>query len=95
MTVDFAASNQAVIDPLDITVSDVTGLKTLELEGVDGHRSVKDVSATIAEVLDLSTEVPWALRDNGTARMLVEDHPLGIQVKQNAELVAIPKSHLG
>ena len=43
MTFDQTPTNQAVIDPLDLSVSDVTGYRTVDLEGIDGHRNLVGV----------------------------------------------------
>jgi hypothetical protein len=45
--------------------------------------------------MSLPTDVPWSLRDERRARMLDQEGPLGRQVDREAELVVIPKSHLG
>jgi len=95
MTFDKTPTNQTVIDPLDLSVSDVTGYRTVDLEGIDGHRSVADVALSVAEVLSLPGDIPYGLRDSLSARMLVDDESIGSQIGQNSELAAIPKSHLG
>jgi hypothetical protein len=85
----------SIIDPLRFTVSDVTGLRHLEWEQVDGHRTAGDVTSSVASARDLPLDVPWSMRDVTRARMLDPDAPLGGQVDADAELVVIPKSHLG
>lgn len=89
-------ANRAMVDPLSFSVSDVTGMHTLELEGVDGHRQVSDVALSVAELMDLPTNTtPYALRDESRAKMLTDDRPLGDQVEEGAKLVVIPKAILG
>ncbi len=85
----------SMVDPLSFSVSDVTGLHTLDFENVDGHRSVSDVATSIASLMDLPTNIPYALRDDTRAKMLVDDAPLGNQVDLGAKLVLTPKVHLG
>ncbi len=92
---DDTSSNQAVLDPIGLTVTDVTGMKSFDFEDVDGYRTAGDVATSVAEALDLPIETPYGLRDNTTARMLIDENPIGRQVQQNAELTAIPKAHLG
>ena len=84
-----------VVDPLSFSVSDVTGLHVLDLENVDGHRTVGDVATSIASLMDLPANIPYALRDDTRAKMLVDDSPLGNQVDLGAKLVLTPKVHLG
>jgi hypothetical protein len=95
MTTTFAPEETMVQDPLRFSAIDVTGTHELEFEGVDGHRLTGDVALTVAEAMDLPTNVPWALRDEGTARMLEEDVPVGRQLRTGSKVVVIPKSHLG
>jgi hypothetical protein len=82
--------------PLALSVSEVTGMRVLDVEGIDGQRSAGDVAASLASLLELPDNTPYALRDDATARMLVDDRPLGDQVPATgSSLVVIPKSHLG
>jgi hypothetical protein len=87
--------DEMLVDPLSFSATDVTGMHELDFDGVDGHRLVGDVAMTVAGAMDLPTSVPWALRDDRSARMLQEDRPMGVQVQRGAKLVVIPKSHLG
>ena len=84
-----------VADPLAFSVTEVTGLKTLAIENVDGHREAGQVATSMASMLGLPTNTPYALRD-ASARMLVDDQPLGSQIPASGtQLVVIPRSHLG
>jgi len=85
----------SLADPLRFSVTDVTGFRRLDFESVDGHRTAADVALSVAEAMDLPTNVPWSLRDESRARMLDQDRPLGSQVEVGAELVVVPRSHLG
>jgi hypothetical protein len=84
-----------VADPLSFSATDVTGMHTLDFDGVDGHRLTSDVAMSVAEMMELPTNVPYALRDDTSARMLAEDTALGSQINPGAKLVVIPKAHLG
>lgn len=95
MRVAVAPPMGSVVDPLSFSATDVTGSHELDFEGVDGHRLVGDVAMSVAGAMELPTNTPWALRDDMSARMLVEDRPLGAQIRPGAKLVVIPKSHLG
>lgn len=85
-----------VRDPLRFRVSDVTGLRRFDLEGVDGHRSAGDVAMSVAGMMDLPTETRFSFRSKA-GRMLVDDEALGSQLDESAEpeLVVIPRAHLG
>lgn len=95
MRLAHAPPEGAVVDPLSFSAQDVTGTKLLQFEGVDGHRLAGDVAMSVASMMELPTNTPWALRDDSSARMLEEDRPIGVQVGPQAKLVVIPKSHLG
>ena len=84
-----------VVEDLAFAVSDVTGSRRMEFHGVDGHRSAGEVAASIANAMDLPTNVPWSLRDELRAAMLDPTEALGSQVQPNAELVVIPQAHMG
>ena len=85
-----------VADPLDFTATDVTGLRVLDFEGVDGHRYASDIAMSVASQMELPTsDSNYSLRDDERARMLLDDQPLGRQVRRGAKLVVIPKAHLG
>ncbi len=86
----------AVADPLAFSCTEVTGTREMDVSGIDGHRTVADVAASMAALLDLPRNVPWAMRDDSRARMLEADMPLGSQIPATgARLVCIPQSHLG
>ena len=95
MSVARVPFEHAVVDPLSFSVSDVTGMRSLDIGGVDGHRPASDVAMSVADLLELPTNTPYSLRDDTNARMLLDDRPLGSQVDMDAKLVVIPKAHLG
>jgi hypothetical protein len=84
-----------VADPLSFFATDVTGIRRLEFDSIDGHRPAADVAMSVASAMDLPTNVPWSLRDQDRARMLEPEAPLGGQINTGTELVVIPRSHLG
>ena len=95
MSVANALYEHAIVDPLSFSVADVTGMRSLDVGGVDGHRSAGDVATSVAELMELPTSTPYSLRDDQRARMLLDDRPLGSQVEKDVNLVVIPKAHLG
>lgn len=95
MPVAVAPPEEEVYDPLSFSATDVTGMHELDFDGVDGHRPARDVAMSVAGVMELPTNVPWALRDDRSARMLEDDRSLGSQIRPGSRLVVIPKAHLG
>ena len=84
-----------VADPLYFSAKDVTASQQLQLSEVDGYRPAGEVAETVAAEMELPEDVPYSLRDNSNARMLVDDVALGSQIQPGADLVLIPRSHLG
>ncbi len=84
----------AVADPLNFFVTDVTARYTLDVDEIDGHRPARDVAHSMASLMELPSTTPYALRDDGNARMLEDEVPLGRQITPGAHLVVIPKAHL-
>jgi hypothetical protein len=86
----------AVAESLSFEVTEVTGMKTLQVDGVDGHRLAGEVAASIAGMLDLPANSPYYIRDQLTARKLSDDDPLGSQIPPTgAQLMVVPKTRLG
>jgi hypothetical protein len=80
---------------LRFRASDVTG--TLDLDVADLQRNVPAgaVARTLAQRMELPTNVPWALRDDRGA-FLDEDREIGDQLtEENARVTLTPKTHLG
>ena len=86
-----------VVDPLNFTVTDVTGQRTLRFFDIDGYRTAGDLAASAAEQFGLPSETRYSLRDDVQARMLLDDRSVGQQVQhdENLRFVVIPKAHLG
>ena len=51
-------ASQAVADPLSFSVEEVTGMRSMDVENVDGHRSTADVATSMASMLDLPSNTP-------------------------------------
>ena len=95
MTIAERSTGLPPVDPLAFVATDVTGLRRLEFDSIDGHRTAGEVAMSVASAMDLPTNVPWSLRDQQRARMLEQESPLGSQIDTGTELVVIPRSHLG
>jgi len=86
----------SVAESLSFEVSEVTGTKTLQVDGVDGHRPAGEVAASVASMLDLPANSPYYFRDDLTARKLADDDPLGAQIPSTgSRLMVVPKTKLG
>jgi hypothetical protein len=83
-----------IADPVSFSITDVTARCTLDVENIDGHRPARDVAQSMASLMELPGTTPYALRDDGNARMLEDDVALGSQITPGAELVVIPRAHL-
>ena len=88
--------NSLLFSTVSFVTSDVTGSLRLEAENVQGEIPAGAVAASIAERMQLSADVPWALRDDD-ADLLKDDLPIGEQLKQQtgSRLTLTPKTHLG
>jgi len=89
---------QTVVDPLRFSASDVTGMRRLDFDAIDGYRRAGEVASSIASLMELPGDAHYSLRDDVRARMLVDDDPIGEQVgreEADTRLVVIPKAHLG
>ncbi len=81
---------------LSFHVSDVTGLRAMEVSDIQPSTATSEVAAALAARLDLPTNVPWGLRSSRTSRVLDDDEPIGEQIAQEGERVSVmPKTHLG
>jgi hypothetical protein len=87
----------AVIDPLDLEFFEVTGTRSVEVDGIDGHRTALDLARSAASLLELPASQPYSLRDEDSQRMLLDEFPVGSQVGKTTKprLTVIPKAHLG
>jgi len=93
---DATLSPGSVSESLSFEVSEVTGTKTLQVDGVDGHRLAGEVAASMAAMLELPANAPYYFRDETTARKLGDDDPLGVQIPPTgAKLMVVPKTKLG
>ncbi|NOX56209.1 MAG: hypothetical protein GXP27_17555 [Planctomycetes bacterium] len=94
-----ATLSGTVRDPLNLTVTDVTGMRRVQVS-VDGHRPAADVASSVAQRMDLQRDTAYSFRDDRRARMLLDDVAIGQQVSddqpsETVVLIIIPKAHLG
>lgn len=76
-----------------LRATDVTG--TLEIEAdLQPDVPAGAVAQTLAQRMELPTDVPWALRDDrGT--FLDDERQIGQQIEADAKVTLTPKTHLG
>ena len=93
---DATLTPEAVGESLSFDVVEVTGSRSLQVDGVDGHRLAGEVAASMASMLELPANSPYYFRDDQTARKLSDDDPLGAQIPTTgARLMVVPKTKLG
>ena len=79
---------------LRFRASDVTGTLDLEVADLQGNVPAGAVARTLAQRMELPTNVPWALRDDRGA-FLDEEREIGEQISADARVTLTPKTHLG
>jgi hypothetical protein len=79
---------------LRLHASNVTGTRSLPVD-VPAGRPAEEVARSIASLMALPDNVPWALRDDGSAAYLVDADPIGTQVGPATHVTVVPKTHLG
>ncbi len=80
--------------PISLEASDVTGMRTLPVE-VQRELSADAVARSIANLMALPQNVPWALRENSSSAYLDGGTAIGDQVAPGAKVTVTPKTHLG
>jgi hypothetical protein len=68
----------------------------MEMDVADMQPSVPAgaVALTLAQRMELPTDVPWALRDDRRA-FLDDERQIGEQLEADAKVTLTPKTHLG
>ncbi len=79
---------------LRFRATDVTGTMEMDVEDVQDSVPAGAVARTLAQRMELPTNVPWALRDDRGA-FLVDDRQIGGQIEPGATVTLTPKTHLG
>lgn len=83
-----------VQEPLHLLAANVTGTHELAIE-VGRDLPAAEVTASIVSLMSLPTDVPWALRDDGSSAYLDDERPIGDQLEPGARVTLTPKAHLG
>jgi hypothetical protein len=82
---------------LELEVADVTGMNEVLITNLDPATLVGAVTKSVAARMQLPKDVPFSLRRDDTSEVLVEDQPIGPQLRQDARahLTLTPRTHLG
>jgi hypothetical protein len=74
--------------------TDVTGTLEMDVDDLQSSAPAGAVARTLAQRMELPTNVPWALRDDRGAYLL-DDGQIGDQIAADATVTLTPKAHLG
>jgi hypothetical protein len=80
---------------LNFQAYDVTGSFSVDVKDIQGAIPVSTMAATVATMLHLPENVPYALRDDFSSQYLDDAMPIGDAIKSGARLTITPKTHLG
>ena len=78
---------------IKIRAHGVTGSEDVEVE-VQRNTPAGAVAQSLAAMLNMPTDIPWGLRDDGSS-VYLEDRPIGDQIQPGASISVTPKTHLG
>ena len=71
----------------------VTGPERVEVS-VQRSTPAEAVAASLAEMLGMPADVPWAIRNDQSSSYL-DDGPIGSQLEPGAQVTVTPRTHLG
>jgi len=81
---------------VSFTARDITGLNEITVTDMPGAAPVVDVARSLANRLNLPTDVPWSLRNDRSGEYLKDDADLASQVpEKGSKLTITPRTHLG
>ena len=80
---------------LSFQAFDVTGSFSVDATDIQGTLPVSTGAATVATMMHLPENVPYALRDDFSSQYLDDSMPIGNAIKPGARLTITPKTHLG
>jgi len=81
---------------VSFTARDIAGLNEITVTDMPGEAPVGDVARSLANRLNLPTDVPWSLRNDRSGEYLKDDADLASQVQEaGAKLTMTPRTHLG
>ena len=81
---------------VSLTARDIAGLNEITVTDMPGAAPVGDVARSLANRLNLPTDVPWSLRNDRSGEYLKDDADLASQVPEaGAKFTITPRTHLG
>jgi len=91
------AAQPSAAETLSFQATDVTGTHSVAVSDVQRALPAGAVAQSLASMMNLPQNVPWALRDDSTGAFLEDAVPIGQQIGQEAEakLTVTPRTHLG
>ncbi len=79
---------------LRIQAEDVTGSRSLPVD-VERDLPASEVARSVAALMSLPGNVPWALRADASSAYLDDATAIGDQLAPGARVTLTPKTHLG
>lgn len=81
---------------ISFTARDITGLHEITVDDMPADAPAGEVARSLANRLNLPTNVPWSLRSDTSAEYLRDDQDLASQLPETgAKLTISPRTHLG
>ena len=81
---------------ISFTARDITGLHEIVVDDMPAEAPAGEVARSLANRLNLPTNVPWSLRSDTSAEYLKDDMDLASQLPETgAKLTISPRTHLG
>ncbi len=71
----------------------VTGHEAIEVR-FQRSTPADAVAESLADMLGMPGDVPWALRDDNSSAYL-DERPIGNQIEPDAQITVTPRTHLG
>lgn len=91
-----AAPRPGALGTVSFTARDITGLHEITVTDMPATAPVGDVARSLANRLNLPTDVAWSLRNDRSGDYLKDDADLASQIpEENAKLTITPRTHLG
>ena len=87
------AQNGAAEPMIRFRATGVTGSEAIEVQ-FQRSTPVDAVTASLAEMLAMPTDIPWGLRNDRSSAYL-DNRPIGDQIEPGAAVSLTPKTHLG
>jgi len=90
------ATRRATPRTISFTARDITGLHEITVDDMPADAPAGEVARSLANRLNLPTNVPWSLRSDTSAEYLKDDVDLASQLPETgAKLTISPRTHLG